>query len=108
MVFSPVICPHCDSDNVVKNGHDHNGNQRYLCKNSECTHKAFITNYTYNAYNPKTRRQVLDLTVNGNGTRAIARVLRIAPNTVTALLKKKKNGCNKLIGDTSKRTEVHK
>ncbi len=27
-----IQCEHCQSTNVIKNGKDRNGNQRYLCK----------------------------------------------------------------------------
>ena len=27
-----MSCPRCESDSVVKNGHIHNGKQRYLCR----------------------------------------------------------------------------
>ena len=61
-----------------------------MCQNPECLRKVFMTEYTYNAYNPGVKHDILRLTVNGSGTRAIARSLRISPNTVTATLKKTK------------------
>lgn len=95
MVLIPIICPQCGSDNVVKNGHYANGKQRYMCKNSECSRKAFVSEYTYNACNPEVKESILRLTVNGNGTRAIARSLNISTNTVSSTIKKKKNPSNK-------------
>ena len=94
VVLIPIVCPQCGSENIVKNGHDANGKQRYVCNNAECPRKAFVIEYTYNAYKPEVQQAILNLTVNGNGTRAIARALNIAPNTVTATLKKKKKSCN--------------
>jgi len=90
MVLIPVVCPDCKSDNVGKNGRDQKGVQRYLCRNAECPRKTFALEYTYKAYEKGTRQKVLDMTVNGNGTRAIARVLGINKDTVTAILKKRK------------------
>lgn len=91
MVLIPLLCPHCGSDNVVKNGHFPNGKQRYVCKNPDCPCSAFISEYTYNECNPGIEEEVLQLSVNGNGTRAIARLLNISTNTVTSILKKTKN-----------------
>ena len=30
------VCPHCGHTHVIKNGKDHSGFQRYLCKNEKC------------------------------------------------------------------------
>ena len=90
MVLIPITCPQCNSDNIIKNGHYNNGKQRYMCKNSECTRKAFVDSYTNKACDPKVKEKIFDLTVNGNGTRAIARILGISKNTVTDALKKQK------------------
>ena len=89
MVLISVVCPYCSSEKVRKNGRYPNGKQRYLCDNEECSHKTFILEYTYNGNNPKVREAVYEHIVNGTGTRATARLLKISRNTVTALLKKK-------------------
>ena len=89
MVLNPVLCPYCGTDNVHKNGRSENGKQRFLCNNRECLRRTFILEFTYNAYNPKVRESVYEHIVNGNGTRATARLLGISKNTVTDLLKKR-------------------
>ena len=86
MVLVPVKCPYCKTTDVRKFGM-FNGKQRYECRNKGCPHRTFLSEYTYNAYDPKTREQVFFLLVNGNGTRAISRILRIAKDTVTAILR---------------------
>ena len=100
MAVISVLCPYCGSDNVIRNGHHPNGKQRYMCKNTECSRSVFMLDYTYNACDPKVKEQILRQTVNGSGTRAIARSLRIAANTVTAELKKKKIGYYKSTRNT--------
>ena len=95
MVCIPILCPHCQSPDVVKNGHNKKGKQRYMCKNAECKHQSFIRDYTNRGCRAEIKEQILLLTVNGNGTRAISRSLKISTNTVTKTLKKKKNHCSK-------------
>jgi transposase-like protein len=90
MVYVSVKCPFCGSEDIVKYGRNKKDKQIYMCKNKECPHTTFPEEYTYNACNPNVKSQIFDLTVNGNGTRAIGRILNISNNTVTAALKKKK------------------
>ena len=91
MVLTPILCPDCGSDNVRKNGHCSSGKQRYLCKNAKCSRKTFALEYTYHAYDPNVRKAVYEHAVNGSGTRATARILKINKDTVTRLLKKKES-----------------
>jgi transposase-like protein len=83
-----VQCPFCGSENVSKNGHNKTGKQVYNCMNNECTHRNFVEQYTYNAYKPEIRNQVLKMAVDCTGTRATGRILGISKDTVTAILKK--------------------
>lgn len=89
MVLIPVICPHCESDQVVKRGKTGEGKQRYRCQNECCNTKTFILNYSYNGYLSEVKKKVIDLSLNGSGIRDTARVLGISPNTVINELKKK-------------------
>ena len=88
MVQVSLQCPFCHTERVTKNGHS-NGKQRYKCHNSECSHVTFYAEYTYNAYKPDVKKQIIKMAINGNGIRATARVLEISPDTVIAMLKKK-------------------
>ncbi len=76
------FCPVCHSENLIKSGKTGTGKQRYCCK--ECG-KRFITDYTYQACQTDTNRQIIVLTKEGLGIRSTARVLRIS---VTTLLKR--------------------
>ena len=89
MVLVKLKCPSCNSENVEKFGII-NGKQRYVCNNGECSRKTFYAEYTYLACTPEIRAKIIKMSIDGSGTRAIARVLEISPNTVTAVLKKKK------------------
>ncbi len=90
MVTVTLTCPHCGSADIVRNGHNADGKQRYKCKNPKCECTVFLSSYSYNACNPDVKQKIYEMTVNGNGTRAISRVLKISKNTVTSVLKKLK------------------
>ena len=97
MVYEKVLCPYCKSDNVVKNGRNSTGRQRMMCRNSECKHKTFQLEYSNNASKLGVKEKIIDMVMNGSGTRDTGRVLKISPNTVTAVLKKQKDLQNQLI-----------
>jgi len=88
MVHVPVQCPHCQSTAVIKAGKQANGAQRYQCQNGQCVWRIFLLHYQDWGRMPDIRRQVIDLAPNGSGIRDTARVLRISPTTVIAVLKK--------------------
>jgi transposase-like protein len=88
MVYVPVQCPHCHSTAVIKAGKQANGTQRYQCQNRQCQRRIFLLQYQARGRVPEIRRQVVDLAINGSGIRDTARVLRISPTTVIAVLKK--------------------
>jgi IS1 family transposase/transposase-like protein len=88
MVMVTLKCPFCGSEKVRKYGHN-NGQQRYLCENEECKHKTFYAEYTYKACTPAVRAQIIKMSVDGSGIRAIARVLEISTSTVISVLKQK-------------------
>lgn len=89
MVLEPVLCPSCQSSDVVKHGSSGEGKPRYRCRNQECERCTFILNYTYRGYLPEVKQQIADMAVNGSGIRDTARVLKISPTTVIEDLKKR-------------------
>ena len=97
MVFLPVCCPHCQSDQVVKRGKTAQGKQRYLCRKPKCATKTFILDSSYNGYLPEVKKQIIDMAVNGRGIRDAARVLNISPSTVISEIKKKNPVSNRSI-----------
>jgi len=88
MVSVPVQCPHCQSMAVIKAGKQANRTQRYRCQNDRCARRIFLLQYQDRGRVPEIRRQVVDMALNGSGIRDTARVLRISPTTVIAVLKK--------------------
>jgi transposase-like protein len=89
MVLIPVLCPHCQSDQVIKGGKTPAGKQRYKCQNPDCLHYSFQLDLTYNGRSPEVKEQMIDMALNGSGIRDTARVLKISPTTVITELKKK-------------------
>jgi transposase-like protein len=78
-------CPHCGSNELVKNGKTRTGTQHRRCK--KCN-KYFQYEYSYNACKQGVKEQITDMTLNGSGVRDIGRVLKINKNTVVSVLKK--------------------
>lgn len=85
MILLPVECPRCNKfQNVVKNGQSRAGVQRYRC--NDCM-KIFQIDFVNNGSKPGVKEQIARMAINGSGSRDIARVLGVATNTVTAVLK---------------------
>jgi len=95
MVSVPVQCPYCHSTAVIKAGKQANGTQRYQCQNGRCARRIFLLQYQDRGRVPEIRRQVVDLAMNGSGIRDTARVLRISPTTVIAVLKKSRRAATR-------------
>jgi insertion element IS1 protein InsB len=84
MCYEEITCPRYSSRNIVKNGTTANQKQRYGCK---ACRRPIITDYRYRGWQPGVRQWVLPVTMNASGNRDRARVLRISPNTVLAIIK---------------------
>ena len=95
MVYVPVQCPYCHSAEVIKAGKQANGTQRYRCQNDRCVRRIFLLEYQDRGRVPDIRRQVVDMAINGSGIRDTARVLRISPTTVIAVLKKSRRAATR-------------
>ena len=89
MVLIPMLCPHCQSDQVIKGGKTQAGKQRYKCQNADCSHYSFQLDLTYKGRLPKVKEQIVDMALNGSGIRDTVRVLKISSATVINELKKK-------------------
>jgi transposase-like protein len=73
-------CPHCHrTDQQVKVGHNASGSQRYRCQ--VCKRK-YTPEPKPQGYSEDTRRQALQLYVDGMGFRRIGRTLGVAHRTV--------------------------
>lgn len=83
-----VKCPCCGGTNVVRNGKNANGVQRYFCQNEGCPTKTFMLEYAYNGWEPDIEERIIKMTANASGIRDISRVLEISQTKVMSTLKK--------------------
>jgi len=74
MVLMPVLCPHCQSDQVIKGGTTKAGTPRYRCHHANCPHSSFVLNPSYQGHLPEVKEQIIDMALNGSGIRDTARV----------------------------------
>ena len=74
---------------MIKAGKQPNGTQRYRCQNTECNRTIFQLDYSDKGRLPETKRQIVDMALNGSGVRDTARVLGIGTGTVMNELKKR-------------------
>lgn len=78
-VSDTLLCPSCNSKEIIKNGRTKNKKQQYFCK--KCR-KRCIGYYTYKACQPNINPQVITFTKEGLGIRSTARVLNISTTTL--------------------------
>ena len=90
MVLEPVLCPTCQSSDIVRHGLSGEGKPRYKCRNSECQRCTFMLNYTYRGRLPEVKQQISEMAINGSGIRDTTHVLKISTSTVIGELKKKR------------------
>ncbi len=83
-----VRSPECNSDQIIKRGQQKD-EQRYGCRNPNCTRVIFKLHYKSKACVPGVKQQIIEMAVNGSGIRDTARVLKISANTVINEIKKK-------------------
>lgn len=77
-------CKKCKCTEVVKNGKQSNGKQRYYCKSCKVS---FQTNYSYNAYQNSINKKTYELLKEGVGINSTARLLKVSKVTVIKRIK---------------------
>ena len=82
-----VKCPKCGGTNVVKNGKNQNGVQRYMCQNKECPLTTFLLDYTYTGCKPGIDGPIIKMAANASGIRDISRILGVSTQKVLETLK---------------------
>jgi transposase-like protein len=85
MVTIKLICRHCGSTDIVRNGLTNNGKQRYLC--NDCGRRS-RDNPQPNGYTEAERERILRAYHERSSLRGLSRTFGVARNTVTSWLKK--------------------
>jgi transposase-like protein len=85
MIIEAVVCYHCGSENIVRNGKAPNGKQKYLCR--DCARQS-RQDPASNAYPPHRREEILRAYQERSSLRGLTRTFGVARNTVTRWLKK--------------------
>jgi len=87
-VYSFILCPHCNSSDVIKNGFSSSGGQRYRCRNNECEAASFMIDHAHPGRTLPVQQKIVEMALNGSGVRDTARVLGVGTQTVINVLKK--------------------
>ena len=85
-----VKCPKCKESQVIKYGQSSSGEQRYYCKNKECSTTIFQLEYRNKGCEPGIEQKIIKMAVNASGVRDTSRVLEISTYKVMDTLKKQK------------------
>lgn len=80
-------CPKCASTHIRKNGKK-KSKQNYICVNCG---RQFIDYYDLQGYSEQTKRECLEMYVNGLGFRAIERLKKVHHTTIITWVKKMGN-----------------
>ena len=99
-----INCVHCESVDLVKNGHHPHGEQRWRCKTCK---KSFLLHYRYKAREQGTEEKIIEMTLNSSGVRDIGRVLKISKDTVGSVLKKNAQ-CEPLLSHNRRKQQSRK
>jgi transposase-like protein len=90
MALVYVPCPQCHRIDVVPDGLQANGTQRYRCNNLACPRTIFLLQSQDQGRLPAVQQQIVDMTLHGRGVRDSVRGVRVSSATVINVLKKKR------------------
>jgi transposase-like protein len=76
MVLIPVLCPHCQSDQIIKGGRRQPASNATSAKIRTVSTIPYQLDLTYKGRSPEVKEQIIDMALNGSGIRDTARVLK--------------------------------
>jgi transposase-like protein len=80
-----LTCPHCQSDQLKRNGHTHDGRQRYRCLDCGRQHREHPRE---RGYNETDKQRILNAYQERSSARGIQRTFGVSRHTVAAWVKK--------------------
>jgi len=78
------ICTNCQSDNIVKNGHNGSGKQQYYCK--DCGVRRILE--SEKKYNESRKGEIIRTYLERSSLRGLERIFHVSRQTVSEWLKK--------------------
>lgn len=80
-------CRNCDSQNIVKNGHNASGSQQYVCK--DCGKRGVLE--PKRGYSETQKEQILSAYHERSSMRGVQRTFGVSRPTLVSWLKKRRN-----------------
>ena len=90
MVTVTILCRHCGSDDIVRNGRAPNGKQKYRCRACK---KQSRENPTPHAYPEERREEILRSYEERSSLRGLKRTFGVSRGTVIEWIKKRQQTC---------------
>jgi transposase-like protein len=97
MVTITLLCPYCESEKLVRNGHAPNGKQRYFCQ--ECKRHS-RENPSSRGYSEERKEEILRAYQERSSLRGLERTFGVSRYTVAKWVKKS-SGTASLEGNAS-------
>lgn len=88
MLTITVLCPHCGSNELVRNGRAPNGKQKYLCRSCQ---RQSRENPTPHAYPEARREEILRAYEERSSLCGLERTFGVSRNTVITWIKKSRS-----------------
>jgi transposase-like protein len=80
-------CWNCDSENIVKNGHNASGSQQYVC--NDCGKRGVLE--PKHRYSEAQKEQILSAYQERSSMRGVQRIFGVSRPTLVSWLKKRRN-----------------
>lgn len=93
-------CPECESESVLKNGHIHNGKQRYVCKSCG---RQFVPDSTKKVIGDQTKALIDRLLLEKLPLAGIARAVQISETWLQGYVNAKYKEVAKVVGVQEKK-----